>query len=224
MNPFWGITNYWGQPQGRYYHPHVYYPPTPYTSPAPLTGGMISSYLPHTPVITINLPAQLIPSKKYPSLSPCLAANSCSIHPDFRIKPRTYIPPATFNAFSYFPAMGYHVTHMRLICKSFPWKIDIVSRSSITVGAIWNEIYVALQEHLCDSEWAIAGRNKRKTIEKAAEKRRMFDGDKALKRIDWLGENTVFKGLEKNEGLEKSRLLPRATAVPETWVIKLGSR
>ncbi|KAK7473168.1 hypothetical protein VKT23_001267 [Stygiomarasmius scandens] len=231
MNQFWG-ANYWGQPQGGYYHPHVYYPPgynpAAHPDPAALTGGMFSPYPPRAPFtpISTNPSAHPVRSKKYPSLNPCLAADSCIIHPDLRKKPRTDVPASTFNTFRHTPAMAYPVTHMRLVCKSFPWTIDIVSpQNPITVEAVWEAMYACLQEHLHDSEWGYLCQDKkqRETIEKAAEKRAKADGDKVLKRIDWLGESTVFKGLEKSEEFEKIRLFPGTTPVAETWVIKLGS-
>jgi len=64
----------------------------------------------------------------------------------------------------------------------------------------------------------------RERIERAARKREEKDNDKRLKRIDWLGDNTLFKGLEKDEPFEKLRLLPRAEACLETWVVRLGGR
>jgi len=59
-------------------------------------------------------------------------------------------------------------------------------------------------------------------IERAARNRQVKDSDKRLKRIDWMGDTTLFKGLEKDEQFEKSRLLPGAQACPETWVVRLG--
>jgi len=62
----------------------------------------------------------------------------------------------------------------------------------------------------------------REKIERAARKREEKDNDKRLKRIDWLGDTTLFKGLEKDEEFERQRLLPCAQACPETWVVRFG--
>ncbi|KAF5357299.1 hypothetical protein D9758_005876 [Tetrapyrgos nigripes] len=214
MNPYLH-GNYWGQPQGGYYHPHVYYPPgyNPAASPAPPNPAVIAGAQPNR-------------SKRYPTINPCLAADSSMIHPDLRKKPRSDITASTYHAYRHTQAMAYPVTNMRLICKSFPWTIDIVTtQSPITVEAVWEAMYAGLQEHLHDSEWGFACQDKklRETIEKAAENRRKGDGDKVLKRIDWLGEATVFKGLEKSEEFEKVRLFPGSPPVAETWIIKLGT-
>lgn len=81
-----------------------------------------------------------------------------------------------------------------------------------------------LQDPIADSEWGLATLNKtlRETIERAANARK--SKNKALKRVDWLGEKTVFVGLEKDEEFEKRRLLPGMTPCPETWVAKFKAR
>lgn len=81
-----------------------------------------------------------------------------------------------------------------------------------------------LQEPIVDSEWGIVvhDRAKKETIEKAVKTRCEKDKDARLKRIDWLGETTAFKGLERDEEFEKKRLLPGTQTCKETWVIKFG--
>jgi hypothetical protein len=82
-----------------------------------------------------------------------------------------------------------------------------------------------LQQPIADSEWGIIVTDKklRETIEKAAKKRADSDSDGRLKRIDWLGPNTIFKGLDRMEEFQEARLLPGAEPCTETWVVKLGS-
>ena len=115
------------------------------------------------------------------------------------------------------------VTHLRIYSKVFPWTIDIISKQRpVTCRDIWDAIYDALQQELDDSEWGMIVRDKklRETTEKAAKKRIEEDKSnksKKLKRIDILGEAALFKGLEKDEELEKVRLLPGMEACPETW-------
>ena len=78
-----------------------------------------------------------------------------------------------------------------------------------------------------DSEWGliVGDAKQQKTIEKAAKKRLngTAAGDKRLKRIDYLGDFTVFRGLYKDEEFERLRLLPGEKKCPETWVVKFGA-
>lgn len=70
---------------------------------------------------------------------------------------------------------------------------------------------------------AVLDKEGRERILKAAKKRQEKDNDKCLKRIDWLGDSTLFKGLEQDGDFEKIRLLPEGRACPETWVVRLGA-
>ena len=78
-----------------------------------------------------------------------------------------------------------------------------------------------------DSEWGFIIKDKKlkESIEAAVKKRLEADpqGDKRPKRIDYLGDVTLFKGLEKDEEYEKLRALPYAPTVAETWLVKLTS-
>jgi len=111
---------------------------------------------------------------------------------------------------------------MRLISKSFPWSIDIMYTPLITCEMVWDAIYAALQEPLADSEWGLLldREETRQRVERAAKKR--SDRDKILKRIDWLGEKTLFKGLEKDEAFQRLRLIPGADPCAETWMVRFG--
>ena len=90
---------------------------------------------------------------------------------------------------------------------------------------VFDALHSGLQQPLVDSEWGFVAPDKklRESIEKAAKTRSDKDGEKALKRIDYLGDNTHFKGLEKVEDFEKARLLPGKQVVAETWVVKLST-
>ena len=115
------------------------------------------------------------------------------------------------------------ITKMRLYSKVFPWTIDIVSaQHPITCRDIWDAIHRALQQDIEDSEWGvIVLANKwRDAVEKAAKSRMEREkSSKKLKRIDFLGDSTMFKGLEKDEAQEKLRLLPGTEACAETWFV-----
>jgi len=82
-----------------------------------------------------------------------------------------------------------------------------------------------LQAPIEDSEWGMlcADKDLRKKMEKAAKRRdENFGGLKKVRRIDWLGEKTSFKGLEKDDDFVKARLLPGGEACKETWVVKFA--
>ncbi|KAF9467406.1 hypothetical protein BDZ94DRAFT_1305480 [Collybia nuda] len=167
-------------------------------------------------------------SKKYPDLNPILAADTTLLRFDVKKKPRTEILASTYYSSRHSPALSKGVKHLRLISKSFPWTIDIVSQGPITCEAVWDALFTGLQEFIADSEWGfiIDDKKKREAVEKAAKKR--IEGeqitDKRLRRIDYLGEGTFFKGLEQDQDYHKLRLLPAEQGCPETWIVKLGTQ
>ncbi|KAJ3783530.1 hypothetical protein GGU10DRAFT_51036 [Lentinula aff. detonsa] len=202
----------------------------PYAYPAPGYYPPPQQYYPHpTSYYTPRYPNQLPPpatnrSTKYPSLHHILAVDCTTLKIDLKQKPRAVINASTFYAYAGMYAMAIPTTHIRLVSKAFPWSIEIKSTTPITCEAIWDALHSALQEHIADSEWGlVVGEKKpRETIEKAAKKRTESDSDKALKRIDWLGDSTIFRGLEKVEEFQKIRLLPGAEPCAETWVVKMS--
>lgn len=243
MNP-WGTA--W-QPQPNWYqqpHPHIYIPPQPQFAQPPnywedrYGGGWNSTAAQQHGelVLPLGIRYQSSPftsiiadgfrSHKYPNLNPILAADTTLLRYDIRKKPRDIILATTYFQSCHTPALAHHCSHVRLISKAFPWTIEVKSnQASITCELIWDSIYHALQEPLADSEWGMVVTDKatRERVEKAAKKRQEIDKDNRLKRIDLLGETTLFKGLEKDEEYEKLRLLPRASNCSETWVVRLSS-
>ncbi|KAK7005846.1 C2H2-type domain-containing protein [Favolaschia claudopus] len=165
-------------------------------------------------------------STKYPNLNPILASDSTQVRYDVRKKARNEISQAI-----YVPHRGQFATtppasHVRLICKAFPWSIEVMSNTPVTVEGVWDAIWAALQQPIVDSEWGIIVSDKklRETIEKAAKKRSDYDGEPKFKRIDWLGSSTIFRGLDKMQDFAEQRVLPGVTEpCLETWVIKLGT-
>ncbi|KAJ7141425.1 hypothetical protein C8R44DRAFT_659157 [Mycena epipterygia] len=166
-------------------------------------------------------------SSKYPTLNPVLASDTTQVHYDVRKKARNDIAPATYLPNRHLFAVASGATHVRLISKFFPWSIDVMSNTPVTVEAVYDALHAALQQHLADSEWGIVVDNKklRETIEKAAKKRVESDrdDDSRLKRIDWLGGSAFFRGLDKIEDFQELRLLPGAEPCAETWVVRLAS-
>ncbi|KAJ7217698.1 hypothetical protein GGX14DRAFT_549959 [Mycena pura] len=212
MNHPWG-NNPW-QPPAFYNQPGAFAPPQP---------GFQGFWGQHgwAP------PSGVAFSTKYPTLHPVLASDTTQVRYDVRKKARNDIPPAT-----YVPVRGQFATatsasHVRLISKAFPWSIDVMSNTPVTCEAVWDALHVALQQPIQDSEWGfIVGEKKlRETVDKAARRRAETDGEETLtlKRIDWLGSNTIFKGLDRLEEFQEVRLLPGVEPCTETWVVKLGS-
>lgn len=180
-----------------------------------------------TYTLHLTLPFLGYLSTKYPKLNPILAADTTLLRFDVKKKPRTEILASTYYSNCHVPATANGVAHLRLISKAFPWAIDIISQTPVTCEAVWDALYSALQEPIADSEWGmiIGMKKQREIVEKAAKKRIEADTrneDKRMKRIDYLGDVTLFKGLDKDEDYEKLRLPPGEKPCPETWVVKFG--
>lgn len=167
------------------------------------------------------------PQSKYRSLNPILAEDTTTLRFDLKQKPSISIVPSTY--FAHHPSVAFsRSTHrMRLISKSFPWAIDINSGGQLTVGDVLEAMHAGLQESIVESEWGFIVRdNKSKeTIENAMKVRVAADptADKRPKRIDFLGDATLFRGLEKDDDFAKAVVLPGAKLWTETWIIKLTS-
>ena len=214
------------------YNPHVYLPQNdPYqTKPS---GWHVCRFFPHIP---IHFPFSPIPMhtdtvdrpQKHPHLNPALAAETTHIRYDLRRAPQAGILLSTYQQIALQPALAQPTSDVRIISKAFPWAVDIraPAGSVVTCSAIFEGLYTMLQEPIADSEWGIVviEKTKKEAIEKAAKARheRKKDKDMRLRRIDWLGETTAFKGLERDEEFEKKRLLPGTQGYKETWVIKFG--
>ncbi|TFK44135.1 hypothetical protein BDQ12DRAFT_672446 [Crucibulum laeve] len=218
----------WAQPQQGYYAPPApgaYVPPQYGRAPGgywqPPGAWNPEAYGPRAPPVTETR------SAKYPNLNPILAADTTLLRFDVRKKPRTEIIASTYYSNRHAPAFATPVTTMRLWSKSFPWAIDIVSPTPLTCEAIWEALHNGLQEPIVDSEWALIMGNKkmREVLEKGLKKRTEEDpqADKRPKRIDVLGDATLFKGLEKDEDFQKVRMIPGGQVVAETWVVKLSA-
>ena len=117
---------------------------------------------------------------------------------------------------------------LRLVCKDFPWEI-VIEDEWVVCGTVWERLYHELQERITPFEWAVAGAKGRKKIDRAVRHREAQSGNSNLKplRIDWLGENTIFSGLERGEDFVKELTLP-GEEEPEdeidTWVVKFSRR
>jgi hypothetical protein len=164
---------------------------------------------------------------KYPSLNPSLAEDTTLLRFDVKQKPSTTLLASTFYANRHNFALAAPTRHMRLLSKSFPWQIDIMTPTNVTCEDVWESLYAALQQPIVDSEWGfiIKDAKQREAMEAAMKKRIESDSnaDKRPKRIDYLGNVTLFKGLGRDDDFVKLRLMPHSPPCAETWVIKLTS-
>ncbi|KAG1851946.1 hypothetical protein F4604DRAFT_1496062, partial [Suillus subluteus] len=143
---------------------------------------------------------------------------------DIRKPPQVGIAPSTWQQISYVPALGMPTFKILIISKAFPWSIVISAPtgSVITCGRILEELHKQLQRHIEGAEWAMVAvdRTRKEAVEKAARSRQEKDKINRLKRIDWLGDKTMFEGLERDKEFEKKRHLPGSVSVAETWVVR----
>ncbi|KAM6501870.1 hypothetical protein JOM56_001847 [Amanita muscaria] len=192
------------------YGGQVYTPPPAYSSTyPPIPGGI-----------------PLTASSKWPKLNSLLGAGGETlVRFDVRKRPREAILMNAYHLYGLQPAIisGSPVTYLRFYSKSIPWCIDIKTNGHpVMCRDVWNAIYEALQQEIDDSEWGMVVRDEklRETVENAAKTRRRGDKKESneIKRIDFLGEETIFKGLEKDDDLAKVRLLPGTQGCEETWI------
>jgi len=198
-------------------NPH-YYPAGTYLNPYPQT----TTHQPW-PQAPQTLWQQSRPSQ-YP-LHFLLAADVTHVRFSLRRDVRTAVPHEAF-PYAHQPATSKAAPKMRLLCRDFPWIIDIEPRTGYTfvaIGDVWEGLHKALQEPLTASEWAMAGADHQKVIGEAMQKR-ISKGDpvKHAKRLDMVGKMRVFMGLAKDDAVLKKPLLPGTEEVEETWVVILG--
>ncbi|KAG2030132.1 hypothetical protein BDR03DRAFT_974976 [Suillus americanus] len=153
--------------------------------------------------------------------------SGCMVRYDVRKSVKEGIVPYALEGMKGKPAMlNVPMARIRIISKAFPWSISIQAPagSIVTCNAVFRELHGQLQNYITDAEWAIVAvdKTRKRAIEKAADSRQEKDRDNRLKRIDWLGDVTVFEGLEKDEEFEKQICLRGSTSVTGTWVAKFG--
>lgn len=191
----------------------------------------------------------------HPELDHSLSADLCVHRFDVRYPPRENIPPHVLQAYGprvavMVPATEtapeLPATYLRLISKALPWTIDVQHTRSgyfgvgqgepdgkpITCDYLWRKIHEALLQPLTHAEWALIADNegdeKVDAMKAAAEARKAEGGDATLvvRRVDYLGDKTIFRGLKKSDELAEKRLLPGEEAYPgvQTWVLKFAAR
>jgi hypothetical protein len=128
------------------------------------------------------------------------------------------------------PAVNPPVTRLRLVSKLHPWVAIAKNPEGVTVGNVLEIIYATLQEPVCEAEWWIVSSKERARVGRIFERecaqgpgttgrRSTKDG---VRRVDWVGDDTNFLGLEKDMGFIKHRISEKRYW-DETWVISLGA-
>ncbi|KAG2135780.1 hypothetical protein DEU56DRAFT_871601 [Suillus clintonianus] len=206
------MSSYANWYQGQY-NPHVYVPPY-YNQPYQQAGWQ---------GLNFNFPGS---TSKW-SINPILASDMTHVRYDVRKPAREGIMLSTWQQISHVPAFVTPTYEVLIVSKAFPWSIliHVPAGSVVTCGAIFEGLHEMLQKPIEDSEWgivALGDKSRREAIEKAAKSRQEKDGDKRLKRIDWLGDTPMFKGMEKDEDFQKKRHLPGSAKVAETWVVRFA--
>ncbi|EUC60683.1 hypothetical protein RSOL_359640 [Rhizoctonia solani AG-3 Rhs1AP] len=122
------------------------------------------------------------------------------------------------------------VTRLRLVSRLHPWVAIAKNPNGVTVGNVLEIIYATLQEPICEAEWWIVSSKERARVGRIFERecargsgttgrRSQTDG---VRRVDWVGDETTFLGLEKDESFIRHRIQdPRYRE--ETWVVALGA-
>jgi len=165
--------------------------------------------------------------RDHPNLHPILAADTTLARVDVRFDPSSEaaVQNATYYAYRHAHATAAQSSHLRLISNDFPWLIDIKTNGHpVTCDDVWSALYAALQQPLADSEWGVLSHDpsKAKKVQKAIRQRQSeIDKDKGLKRVDWLADSHIFRGLEKDVGFAKRRLAYADSECDETWVVKM---
>jgi hypothetical protein len=118
-------------------------------------------------------------------------------------------------------------SRIRLICKQIPWPIDIQTNhpGGIKLADIFEELYEQLQKHVSSVEWFIVDDKKRAYVGEIMRRNSAFaknprpptDG---VRRVDWLGEHTIVRGLEKDSRFIMERQVGKEKM--ETWVLVIG--
>lgn len=166
-----------------------------------------------------------VPATGQGTIYPHIAAGLSAAPFDLRKKPREY-DPGQYDRHSRYSVFLQPTRRIRLVCKNFPWTIEIKDEW-VYCARIWDAIYHSLQKPISKSEWALIAHDeeKKSEIKRARDKRleQHRDEDTRPKRIDWLGEMTLFRGLERDEAFAKRILLPGKDENMETCVIRLDS-
>lgn len=132
-------------------------------------------------------------------------------------------------------AGGLNHTTMRIVCgeENFPWTITIIKEGGVSVSHVLMEIGAMLDKEITDPELWIAREERvaeaeafRVENEGTGAVRTREKGD-VLRRVDWLGKKTRFRGLRHSSAKDFETLVRRrvhAENRAHTWVMILEDR
>ncbi|EKM75607.1 hypothetical protein AGABI1DRAFT_64398 [Agaricus bisporus var. burnettii JB137-S8] len=175
-------------------------------------------------------------SRRWPKLNCILEANVTPIRYYATNKPGREISASYYSRYKDVHAMRTDTRHMRLVGKNFPWTHEISGQVNISVEDIWSAVYRIFNQPLNELDWAVicndgdAGERKIMAMKKAREKRISLNSLSfaGYMRIDYLGEEIYFYGLEKDEEYERRRFYlfdPTKRTIPileDTWIVKMA--
>lgn len=131
-------------------------------------------------------------------------------------------------------------TTMKIISKLFPWEVDVVSDGSpITVDDLITAIHETLQKHITGSEWWIVTDDVRARVSEQyikncdattlgtgrhkGEVEKPRAKSEGLRRVDWLLDAFVMKGLEKDDTFAATRFRDKSQR-ENVWVLVTGPK
>lgn len=166
--------------------------------------------------------------RRHSPLSRLLDLDCTSFQYDLRKQPAEAISPR------YYQERGRWATKngtrkMRIYIPQIPWSIEITGADNLverelSIEDVWRSIHRALQEPLTESEWISAVEKGKSEEIKENTRIRTGEDNKEPLRIDWLGSETILKGLYRDQRLVESRLLPGREPSPESWVARLEAQ
>lgn len=175
-------------------------------------------------------------SRRWPKLNCILEANVTPIRYYATNKPGREISASYYSRYKDVHAMRTDTSHMRLVGKNFPWTHEISGQVNISVEDVWSAVYRLFNQPLNELDWTVicndgdAGDRKIMAMKKAREKRISLNSLSfaGYMRIDYLGEEIYFYGLEKDEEYERRRFYlfdPTKRTIPileDTWIVKMA--
>lgn len=111
------------------------------------------------------------------------------------------------------PATFPRVSSLRLLSRTIPWLIDIPASNpaiGVTCGDVIERLSEYLQGRISKNDYSKASRETQEALKMTYHHNRSRDEGvpggrlgEGLKRLDWLGQKTMWGGLEKNDALVK---------------------
>lgn len=155
--------------------------------------------------LPLDVQAQTQPTPHY-----ALAANSTPL-----VMWDVFQPPSSIRAtnpsfpiYLQVPAVDPPVNSMRLVCKDMPWIITIRKKEgqAVTVGDVFEAIYLQLQEPIIHSEWRLmgAGSLRNKVVQRFQQRVEFLkaqgkpDDSQGIRRVDYLLNRTAFVGIRQD--------------------------